>query len=846
MIPILFPAGTTNFTTNGLGRLADATDCTVVEERNSQYELTMTYPVTGSHFQDIAHSRIIYAVPADGKKEQPFRIYSISKPLNGITEIKAEHVSYQLSHIPVSPFTALSVTSALATLQSNAEEECPFTFWTDKSTTGKFTVKAPSSIRSLLGGQQGSVLDVYGGEYEFDEYTVKLHNSRGSDRGVTLRYGKNITDIRQEENIANTYTGIFPYWLGSDTESTSENEKLVMLPEKVLHSNNAQYFPYQRTIPLDLSSEFENPPTEEQLRARAQSYMTVNNIGIPSVSIDVSFIALWQTEEYKTIANLERVNLCDIVTVEFPALGISAKAKVVRTEFDVLKEKYKKIEIGDARTNLGRALLDDMEETVDNATGNLASKTFLQKSVERATKLLTGGLGGYVVMNLNANGQPEEILIMDQPDTETATNVIRMNKNGIGFSTTGYEGPFQSAWTIDGHFVADFIDTGNLQANLIKTGRLQDAANQNYWDMVTGEFRLAATTQVGDSKVASTDDLDDFVTETDVEYGNSSSQNTPPTTWTTNAAWEQGKYLWTRTKMTLADGTVQYSEARRIANDKGLGVSSVEEQYYLSTSNTGQYGGTWSTTQPTWTKDCYYWTRSKITWSDGTVTYTDPVLAKALTSGNQSTNDLDESYTQQKIFNRLTNNGETQGIYLSNGKLYINATYIATGTLADAGNNTMFNLSTGALTMNKGSINIGNGRFQVSSTGYLTAQGADINGEFTAGTNWWIKLNQYGELAGGNGDNQHGYIDFSASAWDIPMQQTLKGIQIQGDVLRISTYRIAAAQSTDVQTTAYNGGTGKFTYVSKIVDNGNGTITWTTSGVRFINGLMCSELSEAW
>lgn len=685
MIPILFPNGETDFTSNGLGRLADAVDCTVWEERNGAYELVMTYPVTGVHFDEIRHSRIIYAEPADGKRAQPFRIYSIGKPLNGLTEIKAEHSSYQMSHIPVEPFTAQSVTGALQTLKSSAAEECPFEFWTDKSTTAAFKVKVPSSMRSLLGGQKGSILDVYGGEYEFDGYTVKLHNARGTDRGVTLRYGKNITDIRQEENITNTYTGVMPYWLGTSTDEVGSDETLVMLPEKVLHSQNAAQFPYQRTIPLDLSSEFEDKPTEEQLRTRAQSYMTANNIGIPHVSINVSFIALWQTEEYKNIANLERVNLCDTVTVEFPKLGISAKAKVVKTEYDVLKGKYKSIEIGDVRTNLGRTLVDDMEESIDQATENLASKSFLQKSVERATKLITGGLGGYVVMKLNTDGQPEEILIMDTPDTGTAVNVIRMNRNGIGFSTGGYEGPFISAWTIDGHFVADFIDTGTLQANLIKTGRLQDAANTNYWDMSTGEFRLAASTTIG------------------------------------------GK-----TAATIADDAAR---------------SAVNAQ------------------------------------------------------------------TQQFIFNKLTNNGQTQGIYLDNGKLYLNATYIATGILASTDGTSWFNLSTGT---------------------------------FHYGDGYYIELNDDGELCGGYGSTQYGYIDFSADVWDIPMQQRLHGIQIQGDILRINTYRISAAQSQDVSEMTYNGGNGRFRYVQKIVDNGDGTITWTTSSVRFINGLMCTELSEAW
>ena len=482
MIPILYPADETSFTSNGLGRLPDATECIVTEERNGAYELRMMYPIDGLHFSDIQINRFIYAVPADGKGKQPFRIYSISKPLNGIVEINAEHVSYQLSHIPVSPFEAGSLAAALVGLKDNAAEACPFTFWTDKTVTGNFKVTEPVSLRSRLGGVEGSLLDVYGtGEYEFDHYTVKLHLHRGTNNGVTLRYGKNITDIKQEENIANTYTGVMPFWKG-DVDGT---ETTIMLTEKVLHSANAANFPYQRTIPLDLSSNFESQPTEAQLRSAANSYMTSNNIGVPAVSIDVSFIALWQTEEYKDVANLERVNLCDTVTVEFPALNVSAQAKVIKTEYDVLRDRYQSLELGDAKTNFTQTLSAEISSNT-SAMKQLPTKSYMQKAVDHATELITGGLGGHVIMKTNADGEPEEILIMDTDDISTAVNVIRMNQAGIGFSTDGYDGPFSTAWTIDGHFVADFIDTGNLNATLITTGVLKDHGSNFVLDLSTG------------------------------------------------------------------------------------------------------------------------------------------------------------------------------------------------------------------------------------------------------------------------------------------------------------------------------------------------------------------------
>lgn len=470
MIPILFSPTEISFTSNGLGRLSDAITCQVTEERNGQYELAMTYPVDGVHFSDIVHSAFIYAVPADGKSPQAFRIYRIAKPINGIVEICAEHISYQTSHIPVSPFIANNVASALQGLKDNAEETCPFIFWTDKTTQGTFTVKTPESLRSRLAGTEGSILDVYGGgEYEFDMYTVKLHQNRGYDRGVTLRYGKNITDIEQEENIASTYTGVMPYWTGTDADN---NEIIVMLDEKVLHSSNAANFPYQRTVPLDLTGEFSEQPTKAQLRTKAQAYMAANNIGVPSVSIKVSFVALWQTEEYKDIANLERVNLCDTVNVLFPKLNISATAKVVKTVYNVLQDRYDSIELGEAKSTLAQTIRSDISNNASKVTEDLPSKSYLRKALEKATQLLTGGLGGYVVFNYNANGEPQELLIMDTDDIQTAVNVIRINKNGIGFSTNGYEGPFVSAWTIDGHFIADFIDTGNINASLITTGEL--------------------------------------------------------------------------------------------------------------------------------------------------------------------------------------------------------------------------------------------------------------------------------------------------------------------------------------------------------------------------------------
>lgn len=469
MIPILYAPNETNFNNNGLGLLYDCIEATVTEERNGQFELSFVYPTTGIHFSEIQDDSFIKAVPGDGEAEQLFRVYYHSKPIGGKVEYKAEHVSYQLKYIPVSPYTATTAISAMEGIADNACEDCPFTFWTDVATAGDFKLESPASGRSVLGGMEGSILDIYGGEYKWDNYLVRLYVQRGSDRGVTLRYGKNITDIRQERNIAETVTGVMPFWTGE-----SEGVQLyVELPEKVVHGDKANNFPFKRSIPLDCSGDFSEPPSEAALREAAQRYLSQTGIGVPNVNITVSFVALWQTEEYKDIANLERVKLCDTITVYFEPLDISAQAKVIRTDYDVLKERYSSIELGDARSNFTSEVRADIAANSAEIIKRTVSPSYLKKAIDRATELIRGGLGGYVVFTTNADGEPQEITIMNTPDVQTATQCIRINKNGIGFSLTGYDGPYTSAWTIDGHFNADFITAGHLNANYIKGGTLK-------------------------------------------------------------------------------------------------------------------------------------------------------------------------------------------------------------------------------------------------------------------------------------------------------------------------------------------------------------------------------------
>lgn len=339
--PILYDANETNFDHNGLGILSDCIACECTEEANGAFELNIQYDFSGIHFEKIGQRSIIKAKIDRFREPQLFRVYSVSKPMLKVSTILAEHISYDLSGIPVSSFTAENVSEALTRLKANSAISCPFTFWTDKNTVAPFRNATPASIRSKLGGSEGSILDVYGGEYEFDNYTVKLYNKRGEDRGVSIRYGKNLTDLNQEENCSNVYTGVYPYW------ADSEGNNLVELDEKIVNASGE--YDFERIKVLDLSSDFDGRPTKNELKQRAQSYISQNNIGVPSVSLSVSFVQLDQTKEYSDLSFVERVSLFDTVSVEFPKMKVSATARVVKVVYDVIMERFVSVTLGEEK-----------------------------------------------------------------------------------------------------------------------------------------------------------------------------------------------------------------------------------------------------------------------------------------------------------------------------------------------------------------------------------------------------------------------------------------------------------------------------------------------------------------
>ena len=471
MIPILFEKTETAFTSNGLGALADAIICTVTEERNGSYELEMTYPISGIHYADIQYSRIILAVPSDGADAEPFEIYKITRPISGTVTVYAQHLSYRLSYTATCPSGKLftSANDALQSLKKYAASDCPFIFSTDVSKAGQFQNLKVQSIRSLLGGQTGSVLDIYGGEYKFSKWNVSLLQARGASTPIRLEYGKNITDLKQEENIASTYTAVIAMWTKQDGDGGTD-----ITYGNLVKTSNADAFPYLRTYVYDVSSDYQDKPSKDTLTARAQSYITSNSCGVPKISIDVSFVALWQTEEYKDVAALEHIHLCDTISVDFPALGVSAYAKVVKTKYNTLAERYESIEVGDSKTSLAQTIVDGEQQvlTEANAKFEIASNAIIAE-VKRASTA-EGTLSSRITQNATeistkvTQGQVESTI-------EQKADSIRLRAKNIEWSADN------SSMTADGHLTCvNASISGKLACN--KTGHGASSGTGLYAD----------------------------------------------------------------------------------------------------------------------------------------------------------------------------------------------------------------------------------------------------------------------------------------------------------------------------------------------------------------------------
>ena len=482
MIPVLYPPNAADFSTFGIGVLTDTISCEVTEERNGVFECLLKYPVSGQHYGLITKECIIKAKPNDTAADQAFRIYRITKPLNGIVTIYGQHISYDLANVPVLPFSTESRSPQLI-LSQLLSGDTRFTGWTDYSDAKVFSIMQPKSVRACLGGTEGSILSKWHGEFEWDNFTVKFHSHRGQKTGVVIEYGKNLTDMEQDEDNSGVYTALLPYAVY--TPEGADTETVVTLPEVTLPIVTSEIV-RAKTLIMDFSDQFDGVVTEEALRAKANSYIKANPLGATIPTVKVSFEPLWKQPEYSAL--LERVNLCDTVTIRHSLLGVSVSAMVIETVYDTLAERYKSISLGQSKSGM-ITTISEVQSSVDKVESTVGRfPKLLQAAIGKATGLITGQSGGYVVIHTaEENGQPYELLILDAPSIDEAVNVWRWNVGGLGFSHNGYNGPYETAITADGQIVADFITSGSLVANIIKAGVIQSQDGSSYWDLETGE-----------------------------------------------------------------------------------------------------------------------------------------------------------------------------------------------------------------------------------------------------------------------------------------------------------------------------------------------------------------------
>lgn len=461
MKPILYEANERDFETNGIGVLHHCISCVVTEELNGSYELVMRYPIGGDFFKEIKTRRIILAKPNRSDETQPFRIYRITKPIKGVCTIYAAHISYDLGGIPIAPFSADTLSAVMDGFSDNSLVENPFSFWNDRDIDGELTFTTPITARAVIYDEEEGVLATYGGEVYCDRYSIGLMGKRGADRGVQIVYGKNLTDLNQEESMEEAYTGICPYAISSDGV-------LTMLPEGVVLPQ--QDFPYTKILNIDLSEHFVQEdgtiPTVsvDDLRTMAQWYVEEHDWGVPKISIDVSFVNLADTEEYKNVQPLEYVNIGDTITVSFADLGLYAKSRISKTVYNVLLEKYDSVVVGKVVRTLADSLAEAPTKSYVKAE-NLSSRVTLQGAIKHATELLSGANGGVVeILDENGDGVNDALIIR----AEDSSHFIKMTKDGIGLTVDGGKS-FTTAMTPDGihgsAIIAKSITAEEIDAN---------------------------------------------------------------------------------------------------------------------------------------------------------------------------------------------------------------------------------------------------------------------------------------------------------------------------------------------------------------------------------------------
>ncbi len=458
---VLYEKKNNDWNSLGLGPLIEAINPLVTREKNGIYDLTFEYPVNGKLFNELKVGRWVTANagPTIVARKQKFEIAQITKPKNGIVTVYCEHYRYKLLRSILTmgmKYENIPAQTALNYLKERMQPKGDFSFYSDVGTKSSIDFTDPSKFKNAqeaLGGVSGSILDNFGGEYLFDNNQVKLLVEAGKKTNIVIAYGKNLTDITQEESIENTYTSVY----GWAKKGTGDDEEILTLPEIYIDSNYVNNYTERRIQMVDFSDK--EPKDVTTLRSMVKSYIKSNKVGVPKVSIKASYVDLASSVMDTQLKNLEEIDLCDWVTITFNQLKINTTAQIVKTVWNVSLDRYESIELGESRTDFAK-VMEESKEEMKQVTNKI---NWLEQAQQEASDIIKNPGKGHVVIYPSL-ADPQEFLIMDTTEIKTAKKVWRWNVGGLGFSSTGYNGSYNLAMTNNGAIVADRITTGTLRA----------------------------------------------------------------------------------------------------------------------------------------------------------------------------------------------------------------------------------------------------------------------------------------------------------------------------------------------------------------------------------------------
>ena len=428
MRPILFNKNEQSFDTYGLGEL-NVTKGTATRERNGNYTLYAEIPVNDPMVAILEKEMKLKADAGLRTKNQTFEISRIVKDSTNIVKIYGRHISHKLEYMALRNATAFagSAYSALGIWKGALIGDLRFDVWSDIQTIGKgvFDISKMENARQALGGVEGSILDIYGGEYEFDNMTVRLHKQLGRTAPTVLEYGRNILSAESDETIESSYTSVLPFATYTpdkpegDTSDNQPDAVTVTLPEDYVDSKYKDLYAHRRIKIVDFSSEFKSDgknkdiPTVEKLRKMATDYMDRNAIGKPKFNTKIEYADLARTLDYADNGWIEEVELCDIVPVYYPQIGLTDETLEITTiTYDFVNERNESVEFGDIGTNVRATMQSGLAGKVDD--------------IAKAQQDFENSLPDYLL-----NAQGNKVWYNQPDDKEHKVGDIWFEKNGL-------------------------------------------------------------------------------------------------------------------------------------------------------------------------------------------------------------------------------------------------------------------------------------------------------------------------------------------------------------------------------------------------------------------------------